>query len=125
MAIDPVAMNALLARFEAARAAVAGPSSPSSRASAATGVSAPGSSQAAKQTKSVDFSALLEKSIKQVDQMQGDAARLADRFQLEDPNVTLEDTMVALQKANVSFQAALQVRNKVVAAYHDIMNMQV
>jgi len=118
-------MDALLARFEAARAAVAGPSSPSSRASAAAGVSRAGASQAAKPAKSVDFGALLEKSLNQVDQMQGAAAKLADRFQLEDPNVTLEDTMVALQKANVSFQAALQVRNKVVAAYHDIMNMQV
>jgi flagellar hook-basal body complex protein FliE len=57
--------------------------------------------------------------------MQGAAARLADRFQLEDPAVTLEDTMVALQKANVTFQAALSVRNKVVAAYHDIMNLQI
>lgn len=119
MAIDPVAMDALLARFEAARAAVTGASS--RPAGAAVGSVAQGTAAA----KTVDFSAVLRKSLDQVDQMQGVAAKLADRFQLEDPTVSLEDTMVALQKANVTFQAALQVRNKVVAAYHDIMNMQI
>jgi flagellar hook-basal body complex protein FliE len=112
-------MDALLARFETARAAVTG-SSP--RAEGAM----PGKLvQGAATTGGVDFGALLRKSLDQVDQMQGTAAKLADRFQLEDPAVSLEDTMVALQKANVTFQAALQVRNKVVAAYHDIMNMQI
>ena len=119
MAIDPVAMDALLARFETARAAATG-SSP--RAEGATmGKLAPGVAKSG----GVDFGAVLRKSLDQVDQMQGAAGKLADRFQLEDPAVTLEDTMVALQKANVTFQAALQVRNKVVAAYHDIMNMQI
>jgi flagellar hook-basal body complex protein FliE len=33
--------------------------------------------------------------------------------------------MISLQKANVSFQAMVQVRNKLVSAYHDVMNMQV
>ena len=119
MAIDPVAMDALLARFEAARAAVTG--SPSRAEGAAIGNLVKGAAGA----KSVDFGAVLRKSLDQVDQMQGAAGKLADRFQLEDPTVSLEDTMVALQKANVTFQAALQVRNKVVAAYHDIMNMQI
>jgi flagellar hook-basal body complex protein FliE len=50
---------------------------------------------------------------------------MAEQFQLGTSNVSLEDTMVALQKANISFQAMVQVRNKVVAAYNDIMNMQI
>ena len=119
MAIDSVAMDALLLRFETARAAATGASS---RVQGA-GMGKP--AQGAAMTGGVDFGAVLRKSLDQVDQMQGAAAKLADRFQLDDPAVSLEDTMVALQKANVTFQAALQVRNKVVAAYNDIMNMQI
>jgi flagellar hook-basal body complex protein FliE len=42
-----------------------------------------------------------------------------------DDKVSLSDTMIEMQKANISFQTTLQVRNKFVQAYNDIMNMQV
>ena len=42
-----------------------------------------------------------------------------------DPNVSLVDTMVAAQKAGLAFDATLQVRNKLVEAYKDIMNMPI
>ena len=45
--------------------------------------------------------------------------------QFENPNVSLEETMVAIQKAQIGFQATLHVRNRMVQAYTDIMNMQV
>jgi flagellar hook-basal body complex protein FliE len=45
--------------------------------------------------------------------------------QLDNPTVSLEETMVAMQKAQIGFQAALTVRNRMVQAYSDIMNMQV
>jgi flagellar hook-basal body complex protein FliE len=45
--------------------------------------------------------------------------------QLDNPTVSLEETMVAMQRAQVGFQAALQVRNRLVQAYSEIMNMQV
>jgi len=73
----------------------------------------------------VDFASLLAKSVDRVDQAQRTAGAMAEQFQLGTGNVSLEDTMVALQKANISFQAMVQVRNKVVAAYNDIMNMQI
>jgi flagellar hook-basal body complex protein FliE len=44
---------------------------------------------------------------------------------LDNPTVSLEQTMVSMQKAQIGFQAALQVRNRLVQAYSDIMNMQV
>ena len=40
-------------------------------------------------------------------------------------NVNLQDVMINLQKANLSFQQMVQVRNKLVTAYHDVMNMPV
>ena len=72
-----------------------------------------------------DFTQALNQALQQVSVKQNDAGDLAQRFQLGDPNVSLEKTMVALQTANISFQALVQVRNRVVAAYQDIMNMQV
>ena len=42
-----------------------------------------------------------------------------------DPAVSLEETMLSIQTANVSFQSLVQVRNRMVSAYHDIMNMQI
>jgi flagellar hook-basal body complex protein FliE len=72
-----------------------------------------------------DFASLLKAGIGRVEQAQSTAGHLAERFQLGDSNVGLADTMLALQKANISLQAMVQVRNKVVAAYHDIMNLPV
>jgi flagellar hook-basal body complex protein FliE len=44
---------------------------------------------------------------------------------MDNPKVSLEETMVSIQKAQIGFQAALHVRNRMVQAYSDIMNMQV
>ena len=46
-------------------------------------------------------------------------------FQAGDPNLQLNDVMVDMQKASVAFQMGLQVRNRLVSAYRDVMNMQV
>ena len=71
-----------------------------------------------------DFAAALKSSIDQVNTQQQTAESLAKSFDAGDPKVDLAQVMVALQKANVSFQAMVQVRNKLVAAYQDVMNMQ-
>ncbi len=75
--------------------------------------------------KKADFTQALNQALEQVSLKQNEAEDLAQRFQLGEPGVSLEKTMVALQTANISFQALVQVRNRVVAAYQDIMNMQV
>jgi flagellar hook-basal body complex protein FliE len=75
--------------------------------------------------KKADFTKALNQALEQVSLQQNEAQGLAQRFQLGDPDVSLEKTMVALQTSNISFQALVQVRNRVVAAYQDIMNMQV
>lgn len=73
----------------------------------------------------VDFANVLKSSLDGVNQAQHQAEALQKAFVLGDDKVSLSDTMIAMQKANISFQTAVQVRNKVVAAYNDIMNMQV
>lgn len=73
----------------------------------------------------VDFSELLKQSVDKVNETQLNAQQLAEAFQKGDPNVQMAEVMVALQKSSLSFQAMLQVRNKLVSAYQEIMNMQV
>ncbi len=72
-----------------------------------------------------EFSDILKQSVDKVNDSQMNAKKLADAFQTGDPGVQVSEVMVALQKSNVSFQAMLQVRNKLVNAYQEIMNMQV
>lgn len=72
-----------------------------------------------------EFSDLLKQSVEKVNETQMDSKKLQDAFQAGDPNVQISEVMVAMQKSNVSFQAMLQVRNKLVSAYQEIMNMQV
>jgi flagellar hook-basal body complex protein FliE len=73
----------------------------------------------------VDFASVLKSSLDGVSQAQAEAATLQNAFVMGDDKVSLSDTMIAMQKANISLQTTVQVRNKVVAAYNDIMNMQV
>ncbi len=70
-----------------------------------------------------DFAALLAQSINQVSETQKTAGSMANAFAKGDPNVDLTEVMVQLQKASVSFQAMTQVRNKLVEAYQQVMNM--
>ena len=53
------------------------------------------------------------------------SAAKAQAFQAGDPSVELNDLMVDMQKASVAFQMGTQVRNRLVTAYKDVMNMQV
>ena len=73
----------------------------------------------------VDFTSVLKSSLDQVNGMQNQANALGQRFVTGDDKVSLSDVMVSMQKANISFQQTVQVRNKLVSAYHEIMNMPV
>ena len=72
-----------------------------------------------------DFGKLLKNSIDGVNARQVEATGLARDFELGVPNTNLTDVMISMQKANLSFQQMVRVRNRLVTAYHDIMNMQV
>ncbi len=72
-----------------------------------------------------DFQSMFKNAIDNVNENQQTAAQLAKRFEQGDPSIDLPEVMIALQKFSVSFQAMTQVRNKLVEAYKDIMNMPV
>ncbi len=71
------------------------------------------------------FGAVLGQFVGQVNEAQMTSGDLAARFEQGDEKVSLAQVMVASQKSNVSFQAVVQVRNKLLAAYQDVMNMQI
>jgi flagellar hook-basal body complex protein FliE len=72
-----------------------------------------------------DFGALLKASIDQVNSSQQNASTLAETFEAGAPNADLGEVMVALQKADISFKAMTEVRNRLVNAYQEIMNMPI
>ena len=76
-------------------------------------------------TGAVDFQTALKSSLDQVNQVQLQSQQLAQRFELGDSSVSLADAMISLQKSSIAMQQTVQVRNKLVSAYQEIMNMGV
>lgn len=72
-----------------------------------------------------DFAQILQGSIDKVNQTQVQANQMAEKLAAGDTSQNLHEVMIALQTASVSFQEMVQVRNKLVSAYQDVMNMQV
>ncbi|MBN2855443.1 MAG: flagellar hook-basal body complex protein FliE [Halothiobacillus sp. 20-53-49] len=71
------------------------------------------------------FSSLLTRAIGQVNDLQQTSSNLKTRFELGDPAVDLTQVMLAGQKASLGFNATLQVRNRLVQAYQDVLNMPI
>jgi len=74
-------------------------------------------------TQPVEFGSVLKGAIDNVNGYQQNAGRLAQAFERGDPDINLSEVMIAGQKSSLSFQSMLQVRNKLVDAYKDVMNM--
>lgn len=72
-----------------------------------------------------DFGAMLSDAINNVNSLQKTSGALQTRFDEGDQSVSLSDVMIARNKASVAFEATIQVRNKLVEAYKELMNMPV
>ncbi len=110
-AIDTSRIEAMVAQLKAAQARA----TPASESPLQTKQAAGG----------VDFAAALKSSLDQVNQAQLQSRQLAQRFEMGDTTVSLSDAMISLQKSSIAFQQTIQVRNKLVSAYQEIMNMGV
>lgn len=84
-----------------------------------------GAANAAAQAPSQDFATLLQSAVDEVNNTQLDARQLTKQFESGNAEVNLQDVVLSLQKASLSFQTMVQVRNKLVSAYQEVMNMQV
>lgn len=108
MAIDTRNLEQMLSELRAASAVAQGKPAPGTQA-----------------TDGVEFSQALKSAIDQVSAAQKQAQQMAEGFAAGNENVNLQDVMINLQKASLSFQQMVQVRNKLVTAYQDVMNMPV
>ena len=107
-------MNVTLKPFDFAQAvARAGLGTDGVPLAKSTPVTAPGFQQA------------LSQALAGVSKSQNDAMQMQREVMLDNPTVSLEQTMVAMQKAQIGFAATLQVRNRLVQSYTEIMQMQV
>ena len=70
-----------------------------------------------------EFASIMRAGVEQVNSQQQRAGQLADAFERGTPGVELPQVMLELQKASVSFRALNEVRNRLVSAYQEIMNL--
>jgi flagellar hook-basal body complex protein FliE len=75
------------------------------------------------QEKVPSFTEMFGQAVHKVNDVQQASSAMAKAYEQGDPNVDITDVMVASQKASVSFQSMVQVRNKLIDAYRDVMNM--
>jgi len=108
-AIDTSRIEAMVAQLKAAQARATPASESPLQAKPAAGA--------------VDFASALKSSLDGVNQVQQQSSELARRFETGDTTVSLSDAMISLQKSSIAFQQTIQVRNKLVSAYQEIMNM--
>lgn len=73
----------------------------------------------------VSFANVLRQGLDKVNAAQSQASDLATRFERGEPGVELSQVMIESQKASVAFRATVEVRNRLVSAYQDIMNMPI
>lgn len=76
-------------------------------------------------TSSANFGQLLEQAINNVNDLQSKSGELKTALEMGDRSVTLAETVIASNKAGIAFEATVQVRNKLVEAYKQIMSMPV
>lgn len=74
---------------------------------------------------SVQFTEILAKSIGDISSLQTSAKQMSEDYMTGAKDIGLNDVMVSLQKSSVALNLGVQVRNKLVSAYQDIMNMSV
>ncbi|XUA20659.1 flagellar hook-basal body complex protein FliE [Citrobacter sp. OP27] len=74
---------------------------------------------------SISFAGQLNAALDRISDTQNSAKAQAEKFTLGEPGIALNDVMTDLQKSSVSLQMGIQVRNKLVAAYQEMMSMQV
>jgi len=94
------------------------------------GVDLPGLAQAAPATGTAaprsggDFGSVLKEAVSEIEKVQGQADSSVQKFAAGE-DVDLHNVMLDIQKAELSFRLMLEVRNKLIEAYREVMRMQV
>jgi flagellar hook-basal body complex protein FliE len=105
--------------------AIQGIESVVSQLQATAGIAKNQSIDNADSVQTVSFAGQLHAALDRISDTQNAARTQAEKFTLGEPGVALNDVMTDLQKSSISLQMGIQVRNKLVSAYQEVMNMQV
>jgi flagellar hook-basal body complex protein FliE len=79
--------------------------------------------QGVQETSAPSFTETLRNAIGGVNEAQQNSGALAKAFEMGDPSADLAKVMVAAQQSSIAFRATVEVRNRLVQAYQDVMNM--
>ncbi len=115
-------------RILASQASGASPVAGPNQAGAARGAAlhtADGAGQGSGPAPAGGFAAELRNAVQRINTLQIDAVDKGKAFQAGDPDVTLNDLMIDIQKASVAFEFGKQVRSRLITAYKEVMRMQV
>jgi flagellar hook-basal body complex protein FliE len=85
----------------------------------------PISAQQPNQAGRVDFTNVMKNAVDKVNETQQAAGKITTAFEMGDPNVSLADVMIARQKSSIAFEATVQVRNRLIKAYEEVMKMTI
>ncbi len=116
---DRVDINRLLLEMRSLKSQTQAFSKPEFLASEGRGLNKVG------ETNGPKFSDLMSQAVNKVNEVQQASGAISKAYIQGDPNVDITDVMIASQKAGVAFDAMVQVRNKLVEAYRDVMNMPI
>jgi flagellar hook-basal body complex protein FliE len=123
MISDRMDINRVLAEMRTIKAQTQSPQASNLDQLSPRQVSLNNGSQSATETPS--FGQLMNQAVDSVSGLQKTSKQLATAYEQGQSGVDITDVMIASQKASVSFQAMVQVRNKLIDAYRDVMNMPV
>lgn len=118
--MSQVDIDRVLTQIRSLRAQTAGGSSPLGGAGA-LGTAVSGTEKAS----SVSFASVLKNGLDTVNSVQQQARTTATAFERGTPGVDLPQVMIDMQKSSIAFRGAVEVRNRVVSAYQEIMNMPI
>ena len=95
------------------------------RSGLSVGADQPAGNEITPNADKVSFSDALSSAVHGVNDLQAQSRQLAAAFERGDPQVDIAEVMVATQKSGIAFQAVTEVRNRLVRAYQDVMNMPI
>ena len=119
------AISSILSQIRAHEMRMRGPDAAPGNAISPSAL-APGAASGASATQGAPgFQQTLSNAIDSVSRAQNTSGALQQAFELGDPRADLARVMVAMQQSSVAFRATVEVRNRLVQAYQDVMNMPV
>jgi flagellar hook-basal body complex protein FliE len=119
------AISSILSQIRAHEMRMRGPDAAPGNAIAPSALAPGAASGAAGASGAPGFQQTLSNAIDSVSRAQNTSGALQQAFEMGDPRADLARVMVAMQQSSVAFRATVEVRNRVVQAYQDVMNMPV